>query len=62
MIISFYFYRSNGNILSMVDSTEKKETIMKKGNETSSQNGGVEYRRAKGWRIAQTALEGIIRL
>ena len=25
---------------------------MKKGNESSSQNGGVEYRRAKGWRIA----------
>ena len=52
MIISFYFYRSNGNILNMVDSTEKKETIMKRGNESSSQNGGVEYRRAKGWRIA----------
>ena len=52
MIIFFYFYRSNKNNLKMVDYTRKKEIIMKKGKEAIPLKDGVEYRRAKGWRIA----------
>ena len=52
MIILFYFHRSNKNNLRMVDYTRKKEIIMKKGKEAIPLKDGVEYRRAKGWRIA----------